>query len=63
MALISTAAGCLFHWDAGALGLPPMVEAIAFGAIATGSCLSLFYVLGFFPELRSAIKQRLPWWP
>jgi O-antigen/teichoic acid export membrane protein len=63
MALISTAAGCLFHWDAGALGLPPMVEAIAFGAMATGSCLSLFYVLGFFPELRSAIKQRLPWWP
>ena len=63
MALISTAAGCLFHWDAGALGLPPMVEAIAFGAMATGSCLSLFYVLGFFPELRAGIKQRLPWWP
>lgn len=63
MALIAIAAGYLFHWEAGALGLPPMVEAIALGTLATGSCLSLFYVLGFFPELRAGIKQRLPWWP
>jgi len=63
IALIAFACACCFHWEAGALGAPPLAEAIAFGALGTGSSFGLFYLMGFFPELRQAIKHRLPWWP
>jgi O-antigen/teichoic acid export membrane protein len=61
--LIAMTSAWCFHWEAGALGAPPLIEAIALGALGAGSSFSLCYLLGFFPELREAIKHRLPWWP
>ena len=63
MSLIALAVGWFFNWEAGRFGAPPIFEAIALGSLASGTCLVTFYALGFFPELRSAIKHRLPWWP
>jgi O-antigen/teichoic acid export membrane protein len=53
----------LFHWEAGQLGLHPLVEASIQGTLASGGCFVVCYGLGFFPELRAGIKHRLPWWP
>ena len=63
MSGIATAAAILFHWDAGTIGLHPLVEAVAQGALATGACLAASYALGYFPELRDGLKQRISWWP
>lgn len=63
MAMISMLSAWLFHWEAGTLGVPPIAEAITFGSLAAGSSFVISYSLGFFPELRQAIKLRLPWWP
>ena len=61
--LIALTSAWAFHWEAGTLGAHPLVEAFAFGALGTGSCFGSCYLLGFFPELRKAIRHRLPWWP
>jgi len=53
----------LFHWDAGTIGLHPLVEAVSQGALATGTCFAASYALGYFPELRDGLKQRISWWP
>ncbi len=53
----------LFHWDAGQLGLHPLLEALIQGALASGGSFVVCYALGYLPELRTGIKQRWPWWP
>ena len=60
---IATAAAVAFKWDAGTLGFHPLIEAIIQGGLASGTVFIACYALGFFPELRTGIKQRLPWWP
>lgn len=63
MAMIAFGFALLFRWDAGTLGLHPAMEALIQGALASGGAFVTCYALGFFPELRIGIKQRLPWWP
>ena len=63
MSGIATASAMLFHWEAGSMGMHPLVEAIAQGALASGTSFAACYALGYFPELREGLKQRLAWWP
>ena len=63
MSGIAPASAMLFHWDAGSIGVHPLVEAIAQGALASGTCFAACYALGYFPELRDGLKQRFTWWP
>ena len=63
MSGIATAAAMLFHWDAGTIGLHPLVEAVAQGALATGTCFAASYALGYFPELRDGLKRGFPGGP
>lgn len=63
MSGIAIASAMLFHWSAGTMGLHPLIEAIAQGAFATGTCFTACYALGYFPELRDGLRQRLSWWP
>ena len=63
MATIAAASAMVFHWRVGTMGLHPLIEAVAQGAMATGTCLAANYALGFFPELRDGLRQQFSWWP
>lgn len=63
MSGIAASSAMVFHWDAGSMGMHPLVEAIAQGALASGTCFAACYALGYFPELRDGLKQRFTWWP
>ena len=63
IAAIAIGAAVAFKWDTGTLGFHPAIEALLQGGLASGTVFIACYALGFFPELRTGIKQRLPWWP
>lgn len=59
---IAISAGFAFHWPPEVCG-PPVIGALAQGTLAAGSTLLIAYSMGFFPELRDDLRQRISWWP
>ena len=60
---IAVVAAWSFHWEAETLGWHPIAEAVVQGGLASAACFIACYVLGYFPELRTGMKQRFTWWP